>query len=320
MLLSYDFKIEFYDVDKSKKSNDGIPFPEETPKIIINTQDGIHVDIFISNVYSNIHTISSKQAKIVLWNLPLDFNDHIKFGDIVKIHYKKFAHEKKFDFIMAGTLGTPMSTDYPGGDFSVELDVRLLTKSNFFNRKLEGKEGKSFKGKTVQEAIESVFPNRNIIRMDEKDRLKVIDKNIYATTPKEFIDKIKGVYVHNVIADIGTTGLKGNDCNIIFTNYKKRGENVHYEALEDYGLEFIPQQEMTLGTTLKINLIFWNAKTFYTHKLNVGDKVSFIDGLGKMIKTTIKETGASLSNTGECSLILKLEDDSNRKNVKAKGS
>ncbi|WP_210376967.1 DUF693 family protein, partial [Borreliella valaisiana] len=86
------------------------------------------------------------------------------------------------------------------GDFSVELDVRLLTKSNFFNRKLEGKEGKSFKGKTVQEAIESVFPNRNIIRMDEKDRLKVIDKNIYATTPKEFIDKIKGVYVHNVIA------------------------------------------------------------------------------------------------------------------------
>ncbi|WP_210365595.1 DUF693 family protein, partial [Borreliella valaisiana] len=33
VLLSYDFKIEFYDVDKSKKSTDGIPFPEETPKI-----------------------------------------------------------------------------------------------------------------------------------------------------------------------------------------------------------------------------------------------------------------------------------------------
>ncbi|WP_210376970.1 DUF693 family protein, partial [Borreliella valaisiana] len=84
-------------------------------------------------------------------------------------------------------------------------------------------------------------------------------------------------------------GVKGYDCNIIFTKYKKEGKNVHYEALEDYGLEFIPQQEITLGTTLKINLIFWNAKTFYTHKLNVGDKVSFIDGLGKMIKTTIKE-------------------------------
>ncbi|QFI15099.1 DUF693 family protein (plasmid) [Borrelia maritima] len=87
---------------------------------------------------------------------------------------------------------------------------------------------------------------------------------------------------------------------------------MHYEALEDYGLEFIPQQEITLGPTLKINLIFWNAKTFYTHKLNVGDKVSFIDGLGKIIKTTIKEKSAQLSNTGECSLILKLEDNSNK--------
>ncbi|WP_418909605.1 DUF693 family protein (plasmid) [Borreliella lanei] len=308
LLLQYDFKIEFYNVDKSKKSIDGIPFPEEIPKIIINTQDGIHIDISISNVYSNIHTISSKQAKVVLWNLPLDFTDYIKFGDIVKIHYKKFAHEKNFDFIMAGTLGPPMSTDYPGGDFSVELDVRLLTKSNFFNRKLENK---NFKGKTVQEAIESVFPNRNILNMDEKDRLKIIDKDIYASTPKEFIDKIKGKYVHNVIADIGT-GLRGYECYLIFTNYKKGGKNVHYEALEDYGIEFIPQQEITLGTTLKINLIFWHAKTFYTYKLNVGDKVSFIDGLGKIIKTTIKETSATLSNTGECSLILKLEDDSNK--------
>ncbi|ACN93397.1 conserved hypothetical protein (plasmid) [Borreliella finlandensis] len=49
------------------------------------------------------------------------FNDNIKEKDIVKIYYKKFAHEKKFDFIMAGYLGIPMSTDYPGGDVSVEL-------------------------------------------------------------------------------------------------------------------------------------------------------------------------------------------------------
>ncbi|MCD2412614.1 DUF693 family protein, partial [Borreliella burgdorferi] len=35
-----------------------------------------------------------------------------------------------------------------------------------------------------------------------------------------------------------------------------------------------------------------------------------------MIKTTIKETSARLSNTGECSLILKLEDDSNTKRKK----
>ncbi|MCD2401735.1 DUF693 family protein, partial [Borreliella bissettiae] len=233
LLLQYDFKIEFYNVDTSKKSIDGTPFPEEIPKIIINTQDGIHVDITISNRFSSeLNTISSKQAKVVLWNLPLDFTDDIKVGDIVKIYYKKFAHEKNFDFIMAGTLEPPMSTDYPGGDFSVELEVRLLTKSNFFNRKLENK---NFKGKTVQEAIESVFPNRNIINMDKEDRLKIIDKNFYAATPKEFIEKIKkGNYVDTVITDVGYHNLEIK-CNFIFTNYKQVGKNIHYEALEDYG-------------------------------------------------------------------------------------
>ncbi len=42
---------------------------------------------------------------------------------------------------------------------------------------------------TVENAIKSAFPNRNIINMDEKDRFKIIDKNIYASTPKEFIEK-----------------------------------------------------------------------------------------------------------------------------------
>ncbi len=307
MLLSYDFKIEFYNIDKSKKSIHGDSFPEETPKIVINTQNGIHVDISIYNTYSNYNFVKSKQAKIVLWNLPIDFTNNIMERDIVKIYYKKFAHEKNFDFIMAGYLGIPMSTDYPGGDFSVELDVRLVSKINFFNRELKCK---SFKGKTVQEAIKSAFPNRNIINMDEKDRLKIIEKNIYAKTPKEFIDKIKGVYVHDIIADVGT----GNDeveCNFIFSNYKTIGKSLKYEALEDYGLEFIPQQEISLGTTYHIRLIYWNAKIFYTHKLRVGNKVSFIDGLGNIIKNTIKETTAKLSNIGECSLILKLYDDSN---------
>ncbi|WP_417903110.1 DUF693 family protein (plasmid) [Borreliella andersonii] len=312
MLLSYDFKVEFYSIDETltKESIVGDYVPQKTPKIIINTENGIHTDISISNIYSNLNFVKAKQAKIVLWNLPLDFTNNIKAGEVVKIYYKKFAHEKIFDFIMAGYLGVPMSTDYPGGDFSVELDVRLASKVNFFNRKLADKDGKSFKGKTVQEAIESVFPNRNILNMDEKDRLKVIEKNIYASTPKEFIDKIKGVYVHNVIADVGT-GQDEVECNFIFTNYKKEGKNVHYEALENYGLEFIPQQEVALGLTYKIRLIYWNAQVIYTHKLRVGDKVSFIDGLGKMIKTTIKETSARLSNAGECSLMLKLYDDSN---------
>ncbi|WP_420025337.1 DUF693 family protein (plasmid) [Borreliella yangtzensis] len=309
MFLSYDFKIEFYDVDKSKKSTDGTPFPKKITKIIINTQDGIHVDISIFNrLSSDLNTVSSKQAKIVLWNLPLDFTDHIKFGDIVKIYYKKFAYEKKFDFIMAGTLEHPMSTDYPGGDFSVELEVKLLTNSNFFNRELKNK---SFKGMTVEDAIKSVFPNRNIINMDDKNKLKVINKNFYASTPKEFIEKIiKGKYVHNVITDVGYHDYE-IECNFIFTNYNQGSGDTHYEALEDYGLEFIPQQEVDIEPEFKTRRIYWNAKIFYTHKLRVGDKVSFIDGLGNIIKNTISEASAGLSNTGDCSLSLKLYDVSN---------
>ncbi|MCD2309316.1 DUF693 family protein, partial [Borreliella burgdorferi] len=45
LLLQYDFKLEFYNVDKSKKSIHGDYFSEKVPKIIINTQNGIHVDI-----------------------------------------------------------------------------------------------------------------------------------------------------------------------------------------------------------------------------------------------------------------------------------
>ncbi|WP_420025438.1 DUF693 family protein [Borreliella valaisiana] len=309
MFLSYDFKIEFYNEKQSSKKDtkNGDSFPEENPKIVITTQCGIHVDITIANVFSNYNFVKSKQAKIVLWNLPLNFTDHIKLGDIVKIYYKKFAYEKNFDFIMAGYLGTPMSTDYPGGDFSVELDVRLAVSSNFFNRELDNK---SFKGMTVEDAIKSVFPNRNIINMDEEDKLTVIDKNIYASTPKEFIEKIKGVYIHNVITDCGTNESQ-IECIYIFTKDSKTKTTENYKALEDYGLEFIPQQEITVESEYNLKRTYWNAKLFYTHKIRVGDKVSFIDGLGNIIKNTVLETSVALSNTGDCSLTLKLYDEAN---------
>ncbi len=85
---------------------------------------------------------------------------------------------------------------------------------------IESWELKEFKGIAAEEVIKSVFPNRNIINMDEEDRSKIINKNIYELTPKEFIDKIKGVYVHNIIADIGT-GIKEYEYNCILTKYKK---------------------------------------------------------------------------------------------------
>ncbi|AXK69821.1 hypothetical protein BbuMM1_N200 (plasmid) [Borreliella burgdorferi] len=107
LLLQYDFKIEFYKAKQSleKDTSSGDSLIEETPKIIINTQHGIHIDITISNEFSNYNFVKSKRTKIVLWNLPLDFTNDIEVGDIVKIYYKKFAHEKNFDFIMAGYLG-----------------------------------------------------------------------------------------------------------------------------------------------------------------------------------------------------------------------
>ncbi|WP_422850375.1 DUF693 family protein, partial [Borreliella afzelii] len=78
-----------------------------------------------------------------------------------------------------------------------------------------------------------------------KDRLQIIDKNIYASTPKEFIDKIKGVYIHDVIADYGNNN-SNVECTYIFTNDRTTEPDEKYKALEDYGLEFIPQQEITI--------------------------------------------------------------------------
>ncbi|MDO7279677.1 DUF693 family protein, partial [Borreliella burgdorferi] len=51
LLLQYDFKIEFYKAKQSleKDTSSGDSLIEETPKIIINTQHGIHIDITISN-------------------------------------------------------------------------------------------------------------------------------------------------------------------------------------------------------------------------------------------------------------------------------
>ncbi|AFI31667.1 DUF693 family protein [Borrelia crocidurae] len=305
-MIKYDFKIEFYNSHILDNSTTGDSIPEDNPKIVIETHNGIHVDISISDLYSSYKYVASKQAKLTLWNLPLDFTESIKEGDIVKIFYKKFYDAKQYDFIMAGYLGVPMSTDYPSGDFSVDLELHLASKSNFFNRKLENTQ---FKGMTVEDAIKSAFPNRNIINMSIKDRSTIITESFYAETPKEFVEKITKKYVQNIKTDIGNNN--GVECNYIFTNINLSEPDSKYIPLEYFGLEFIPQQEISIGTTRKIRMIYWRAKIMYTHTLKVGTKVSFIDSLGQKIKNTILETSAILSNTGECSLMLKLHDDSN---------
>ncbi|AYE37094.1 hypothetical protein DB313_06215 (plasmid) [Borrelia turcica IST7] len=306
-LLQYDFVVEFYSAQKAGKDTVGGKLPEATPKIKIKSESGININMSITDVYSSHNLVLAKQAKIQLWNLPLNFNDEIKAGDIVKIYYKKFADEQKYDFIMAGYLGVPMSTDYENGDFSVDYTIHLVSKSNFSNRTLTLC---NFKGMRVVDAIESVFPTRNIINMSEGDKNRVIEESFYATTPKEFLEKIVKKYVQSVYTDIGNINLEV-ECNYIFSNIDPKNTTTHYEALEDYGLQFIPQQEISIGTAHNYTLSFWNATLTYTHKLKVGTKVSFKDGLSNTVFATIKETSAQLSNTGECSLNLKLYDDSN---------
>ncbi|AHH05497.1 Hypothetical protein BOM_0954 (plasmid) [Borrelia miyamotoi FR64b] len=307
-VLKYDFKIEFYKVSKKQDINNDII--SSSPYIIIDTQDGIHVDISISNVYSNFSYIKSKQVKLVLWNLPLDFTSNVNHGDVVKIFYKKYSSQKNFQFITSGFIGVPMSTDYPSGDSCVEITLHLATKDNFFNRDLKNKQ---FKGMTVAQAIEWVFPGKNIIKMSSIDKNRFITENLTAKTPQEFISKMSYQYIQKVIPDIGNA-TNTLECNFIFTsNTNGAQRNIYYEPLEDYGLEFIPQQEVSIGPNYKVTQIRWNAKVAYTHELRVGDKVSFIDNLGNTIHNTIEDVSAILSNYAECSLMLKLYDDSNHR-------
>ncbi|WP_038363158.1 DUF693 family protein, partial [Borrelia persica] len=75
---------------------------------VINTEDGIHIDMSISDMYSSNNYVRAKRCKLTLWNLPIDFTNNVNEGNIVKILYKKFAELKNYDFIMAGYLGVPM--------------------------------------------------------------------------------------------------------------------------------------------------------------------------------------------------------------------
>ncbi|ETZ17413.1 hypothetical protein BDCR2A_01663, partial [Borrelia duttonii CR2A] len=106
-LLKYDFKIEFYDqpkiYERPKKENETQTEKakekpkEETkteekkkntnePKIVLRTTDGIHIDIQISDVYTSNNYICSKQAKLTIWNLPIDFTNNLQSGNIVAIY------------------------------------------------------------------------------------------------------------------------------------------------------------------------------------------------------------------------------------------
>nr|WKT13942.1 DUF693 family protein [Borrelia sp. BU AG58] len=301
LLFQYNFKIEFYSVDRGAISL--------KPKLVISTKNGAPlVNILISNEYSVVSSMQCKKARLQLFNMPLNFNKSLKVGDVVKIYYGKFSYEKKIDykFIMAGYLGAPIDFDFENGDFICEYDVFLVTKDTFLNKKLTVK---NFCGLSLEESIRAVFNEKAVIYIGKKDRERIIDESFYVSTLKEFIEKLMGKYVHSIFVDAGDLSSK-IDTKFIFINFNALSEvNRPHKSLQDYALLFIPQKEVRVLGQSTFN--FWNATLLFTDKIKVGDGVEFVNRYGEIVKAIVQETSAQLSNTGDCTLKLRLYDESN---------
>ncbi|ASQ29654.1 hypothetical protein CDQ96_04410 (plasmid) [Borrelia miyamotoi] len=301
LLFQYDFKIEFYGVL-------GGIINDQTPKVIIKTKYGAPViNLVISNEYSLISSVQCKRAKLQLFNMPLNFNESLTIGDIVKIYYKKFASEGDLDykFIMAGYLGAPVDFDFESGDFICQYEIYLLSKDTFFNQELTVK---NFKYKSLEESINLVFKDQAVIFINHQDRSRLIVESFYVSTLKEFIERLIERYVNLIFVDIGDSTFKV-DTKFIFINFSAQEIKRDYKNLEDFALLFIPQKEVRVVGKSTVN--FWNATLIFTDKIKVGDGVQFINRCGKPVKALVQETNAYLSNVGDCTLGLRLYDESN---------
>ncbi|AYE36834.1 hypothetical protein DB313_04870 (plasmid) [Borrelia turcica IST7] len=301
LLFQYNFKIEFYSVNRGAISL--------RPKLVIKTKDGAPlVNILISNEYLTSSLMQCKKARLQLFNMPLNFNKSLKIGDVVKIYYGKFSYEANIDykFIMAGYLGAPIDFDFENGDFICEYDVYLITKDTFLNKKLPVK---NFHGQSLEDAIREVFKDKAVIHIGREDRERTIDESFYVSTFKEFIEKLLGKYVHSIFVDSGDLTSEV-DTRFIFINFNALGGvGRSYKNLQDYALLFIPQKEVRALGQFTFN--FWNATLLFTDKIKVGDRVKFINRYGEVVKAIVQETSAHLSNIGDCTLKLKLYDESN---------
>ncbi|UPA11253.1 DUF693 family protein (plasmid) [Borrelia parkeri] len=300
LLFQYDFKLEFYSAGGEIKNR--------KPKFVIETKHGAPIiNIVISNEYFLVSALQCKKARLQLFNMPLNFNKSLRHGDIVKIYYKKFAHEDDLDyrFVMAGYLGAPIDFDFDNGDFICQYEVYLLSQDTFLNKKLDTK---NYIGKSLEEAINLAFPGQAIINIGPHARNRIIGESFYAPTLKEFIEKLIENYVHLIFVDVGELDFKV-DTKFVFINFDKLCDQRVYKKLEDYALVFIPQREVKFVGQSAIN--FWNTTLLFTDKIKVGDGVEFIDRYGKVVRAFVQETSANLSNVGDCTLKLKLYDESN---------
>ncbi|AFI31860.1 DUF693 family protein [Borrelia crocidurae] len=306
IIIQYDFKIEFYSLQKDSKGIYGENLAEDIPEYIIETYNGTpQINISLTNKYSTHNYIMGKVGHLKIYNLPLDFNLNIKPGDIIKIYYKPYSFMQKYYFITSGRIKLPEETDYENGDFEISYELSINTDSKFLEQKISHIQLKDMK---VIDVINTVFKKYAVIKLNEEDQNKIIDKQATVGSPRETIEFLtKNSYVPYIYADMGTEEI---EFTFVFASNTNINIDIkEYEPLENYGLTFIPQKEMHYNTTYNYYLTYWRAQIMYTHTLKVGDKVSFIDPLGKVIKTTIDTSSIELNNCSTCSLNLKLYDD-----------
>ncbi|MBB6208341.1 DUF693 family protein [Borreliella lanei] len=304
LIFQYDFKIEFYNAGDSKNSIGG-GLAGLRPRVVIATQNGApDLNIFIQNTYSENNLIISKKVKLQIFNVPLDFS-YFKTADIVKIYYKKFAHQQDYQFIMAGYLGAPFERIGGSENFSFECELYLLSRATFLERKFEYQ---NFKGSTIADAIEYVFKDKAIFCMNELEKTKVIKESFACNSPKGLIEYLRRQgYVDCVIVEIGNLG-QDVDSKFIFMNFEQVVSG-DCKRLEDYGLLFVPQKD-ALG--FKSGLSLYQAQVMFTHNIKIADSLSFKDRHGNTINCRVKNTSARLSSTRECVLNLELYSDNKK--------
>ncbi|WP_024653721.1 DUF693 family protein [Borrelia persica] len=299
LLFQYDFKIEFY-------GNDLVS--EQRPKLVIETKNGAPiVKILISNEYSYVGSLRWKKACVKLFNVPLNFSKALQHGDVVRIYYKKFAHEDNlgFRFVMAGYMGALINFDCQNGDVVSQFDIYLLSQDTFFNKKLDVKD---YTGKSLKDAIDLALPGQAVMYLSEQDKESMIVEGFYVSTLVEFVERLIGRYVQLIFVDIGNLDFKV-DTKFIFINFNGFGSLQSHQKLADFVPIFSPQKEMRFVGRASIN--FWNVSVLFTDKIKVGDLIQFNDRHGKVIKTIVQQTSAELSNVGNCILKLSLYDESN---------
>ncbi len=181
LIFQYDFKIEFYNTVNSKNSIGG-RLSGLRPRVVITTQNGApDLNIFIQNTYSENNLITSKKAKLQIFNVPLDFSD-FKTADIVKIYYKKFSDQQDYQFIMAGYLGAPVERIGGAENFSFECELYLLSRATFLERKFEYK---NFKGSTIADAINYAFKDKAIFLWMSLKKQKWSKRALLVTRQKD---------------------------------------------------------------------------------------------------------------------------------------